>query len=57
MSLPAASKRQIVTLPSTKPEVKLLKVHTALLPSQEENKGVVEYALYSPSLLEAIYWS
>ena len=42
------SKRQLTTSSSSKPVFQPPKIQTALLPSQDGSKGVIEYALYSP---------
>ncbi|PMD15828.1 NADH-ubiquinone oxidoreductase-like protein subunit [Hyaloscypha hepaticicola] len=45
--------RQIANLPSSKAEVRPPKLHTALLPSQDGSKGVIEYTLTSMDALAA----
>jgi hypothetical protein len=47
------SKRRLTTLSSSKPVFQPPKIQTALLPSQDGSKGVVEYALYPPPPLKS----
>ena len=51
----STSRRQLTTSSSSKPAFQPAKIQTALLPSQDGSKGVVEYALYSllrPNLVQ-----
>ncbi|KAH8750889.1 hypothetical protein BGZ57DRAFT_967216 [Hyaloscypha finlandica] len=49
----STSRRQLATSSSSKPAFQPAKIQTALLPSQDGSKGVVEYALTSMDALSA----
>jgi hypothetical protein len=51
LQLSKSRNRQLGTLPASKPEFQPPKIITALIPSQDGSKGVVEYALYGSTTL------